>query len=542
MSGAGRGYDLLQRTPGPALAVLVGLTYLGLAQYVIWLNDPVNAGAGYWPAAGVTLAALVLVPVRRWPWVLGAVVAAEVGGDALHDYPLATSAWWAAGNAIEPLVAATVLRRVGSNGRLAPLRDLVWFLVAGVLLGPLVGAAIGSVGTAAEFGTPWIDVFLKWWAGDGLGVLVVAPLLLCFREPRGTRRSRQELLAMATIVVAVPALAFRGWDHDWDIALPYVVLPLVMWASVRFGVRGAAVAGFAVAEIANLANALGYGPFGIRGDVGQAKTILQVFLGSGLTAGLVLAVLVLDAVRRARTYEAQRTVADVLQAAVLPNDLPAVPGLVLAARAAPVVEDDVSRVGGDWYDAFTVANGDLTIVVGDVSGHDLAAAMVMGQVRNGLRTLFVEDDDPARALGVLDRQLAHVVDGPIATAVCIRYRDGDLVWTSAGHPPLLVLRHDGTAEYLEGAPGPVLGVGVGVGAYAPQVARLEPGDLLIAFTDGVVEHRDWSLDEGFEHLRRLAETAPSREPTELCEHLLARGLRGRTRSDDACVLVMARLR
>jgi serine phosphatase RsbU (regulator of sigma subunit) len=225
---------------------------------------------------------------------------------------------------------------------------------------------------------------------------------------------------------------------------------------------------------------------------------------------------------------------------VLPDDLPAVPGLVLAARSAPVGEDDVSRVGGDWYDAFTVANGDLTIVVGDVSGHDLAAALVMGQVRNGLRTLFVEYDDPARALGVLDRQLAHVEDGPIATAVCIRYRDGDLVWTSAGHPPLLVLRHDGTAEYLVGPPGPVLGVGGG--DYEPQSARLEPGDVLIAFTDGVVEHRDWSLDEGFEHLRRLAEAAPSRDPNELCEHLLADGLRGRTRSDDACVLVVARSR
>src|SRR5687768_10857046 len=85
VSGAGRAYDLLARAPGPVLAALVGLTYLGLAQYVIWLNDPVNAGAGYWPAAGVTLAALVLVPVRRWPWVLGAVVVAEIGGDALHD-------------------------------------------------------------------------------------------------------------------------------------------------------------------------------------------------------------------------------------------------------------------------------------------------------------------------------------------------------------------------------------------------------------------------------------------------------------------------
>ena len=538
VSDSGRAYEVLGRLPGPALAAIVGLSYLGLSQYVIWLNDPVNAGAGYWPAAGVTLAALILVPVRRWPWVLGAVVAAEIGGDALHDYPLAASAWWAAGNAIEPLVAALLLRRVGA-GRLAPLRDLVWFLVAGVLVGPLVGAAVGSVGTLAEYGNPWSQVFFKWWVGDGLGVLVVTPLLLCFREPRGVLRSRGEMLLLATVVLVVPALAFRGWDHEWDIALPYLVFPLVMWASVRFGIRGAAVVGFAVAEVANLANSLGYGPFGVRGDEGQAKTVLQVFLASGLTAGLVIAVLVLDAVRRARRYEAQRAVADVLQAAVLPEDLPAVPGIVFAARYAPAIEDDVSHVGGDWYDAFTVANGDLTIVVGDVAGHDLSAALVMGQVRNGLRTLFVEHDDPARILSVLDRQLAQVLDGPIVTTVCIRYCGGDLIWTSAGHPPLLLVRRDGTAGYLDGAPGPVLGVGVG--GYVHHAARLEPGELLIAFTDGVVEHRDWSLDDGFEHLRRLAETSPTRDPDALCERLLTGGLKGRARSDDACILVIARV-
>lgn len=531
--------EVLARIPGPAIAAAVGLAYLGLSTYVIWLNDPVNAGAGYWPAAGLTLAALVLLPVRRWPWVIAAIVTAEIAGGALHDYPLAASGWWAAGNALEPLVAALLLRRVGHGGRLTPLPDLVWFLVAGVLVGPLLGAAIGSVGTAVEYGDRWVDVFVKWWAGDGLGVLVVAPLLLCTLEPRSAPRSRREALLLTATVLVVPTLAFRGWDHEWDIALPYLVLPLVMWASVRFGVRGAAVVGFAVAEMANLTNALELGPFGIRGDDGQAKTILQVFLGSGLTAGLVIAVLVLDAVRRARTYDAQRGVAETLQAAVLPDDLPVVPGLSFAARYAPAVEDDVSHVGGDWYDAFT-ANGDVIVVVGDVSGHDLAAALVMGQVRNGLRTLFIEHDDPGRVLSVLDRQLALVDDGPIATAVCIRYRDGELAWTSAGHPPLLLLRSTGDASYLEGAAAPVLGVGVRDHEYAPHAARLERGDLLIAFTDGVIEHREWSLDDGLEHLRRLAATAPTRDPDALCQLLLAEGLGGRERTDDACVLVLAR--
>lgn len=136
--------------PGPVIGVVVGAVYLALAQYVIWLNDPVNAGAGYWPAAGLTLAALLLLPTRRWGWVLGGVVVAELGGDALHDYPLAASGWWAAGNVVEPLVAATLLRRYGGNGRLLPVGNLVRFLLAGVVLGPLLGASIGSIGTASE--------------------------------------------------------------------------------------------------------------------------------------------------------------------------------------------------------------------------------------------------------------------------------------------------------------------------------------------------------------------------------------------------------
>jgi len=138
----------LADVPGPLVGAFVALAYLALAQYVIWLNDPVRVGAGYWPAAGITLAALLLLPTRRWGWVLGAVVVAEIGGDAIHGYPLAASAWWAGGNALGPLVAAVLLRRLGAGARLVPVRDLVCFLVAGVVVGPLVGATIGSTGTA----------------------------------------------------------------------------------------------------------------------------------------------------------------------------------------------------------------------------------------------------------------------------------------------------------------------------------------------------------------------------------------------------------
>lgn len=107
-------------------AAAVGLCYFVLAQYVIWLNDPVHAGAGYWPANGVTLAALLLLlPAGRWAWVLGAVVVAEIGGGAFHGYPLSATSCWAAGNVAEPLVAAVLLRRFGDGARLVPLRHRI---------------------------------------------------------------------------------------------------------------------------------------------------------------------------------------------------------------------------------------------------------------------------------------------------------------------------------------------------------------------------------------------------------------------------------
>lgn len=530
----------VDRAPGPVVGVVVGLSYLALAQYIIWLNDPVNAGAGYWPAAGITLAALLLVPARRWPWVLGAVVVAEIGGSALHGYPVAASAWWAAGNAAEPLVAAVVLRRLGrGSGRLSPLHDLLAFLACGVVLGPLVGAVIGSVGTHLEFGRPWPEVAVKWAIGDGLGVLVVAPLLLCWREEAGPRRSRLEGVALAVLVVAAPFVAFRSWSSEWDVVLPYVVFPMLMWASVRFGVRGAAVTGFALAEVASIGTALGYGPFHDAATADDRRVaVLQVFLGTALTAGLVIATFVADSLRRARAYEHQRSAASALQAAVLPEQLPEVPGVELAARYAPAFVDASLHVGGDWYDVFALPSGATALAIGDVAGHDLPAAVVMAQLRNGMRSLFMETEDAAHVLAALDRQLALGGDGVIATAICASYRDGVVTWANAGHPPLLLAAADGSVRLLEDDPCPVLGIGDG--EHRTHTVALAPGDVLVGFTDGLVEHRSWPLGEALDSLVSLVERTPTREPDALCSVLLEQGLGGRRREDDVCVLVARR--
>lgn len=107
-----------------AVAGAVGLAYLGLSRYVLWLNDPVNAAAGFWPAAGVSLAAMLAIPTRHWWMVAAAVGISELGGDLSHGYPVFASSCWALANAVEPVVGAAIVRRLAArDGRLTQIRE-----------------------------------------------------------------------------------------------------------------------------------------------------------------------------------------------------------------------------------------------------------------------------------------------------------------------------------------------------------------------------------------------------------------------------------
>lgn len=286
--------EILGALPGPALLLIVAGVYLALAQFVIWLNDPVQLGAGFWPAAGFSLALLLLLDQRRWPWVLAGVGLAEFGGDVVLGYHAGAAALWTAGNVLEPLVGAVLVRRLSSpRGGLTPVSAFIGFIVLGVIVGPLVGASIGSLGTIAFYGGQPAVVWPKYLVGDALGVLVVAPVLLTWAH-RSTGRSRVEGAALALGATAVTFLVFRNWGLGWDVTLPYLILPFLMWAGLRFGVRGVALLAFAVANIANWATATGYGPFAITGGTEHAITLLQVFLGITLTSAFLLASLASD--------------------------------------------------------------------------------------------------------------------------------------------------------------------------------------------------------------------------------------------------------
>lgn len=298
--------EVMVDLPGLALMLGVGLAYLALAQYVLVLNDVVLLGAGFWPAAGLSLASLLLLPKRRWGWAIAGVAIAEFGGDLFHGYPLGGIVVWTIGNCVEPVVGALLIRRFAKGeGDLAPLSKLMRFLLFGVTAGPLVGATIGSLGTIIYFDSAVAQVWPKYVVGDALGVLVVAPALLAFRA-QSNGRSPLERSVLVVSSLAITLLVFRNWDVSWDVTLPYLVVPFLIWGGLRFGVKGAAFIGFAVANVANWATATAYGPFALPGNTEHAITLLQVFLLITLTSSLVVAALASDLIDR---HEAERVLA-----------------------------------------------------------------------------------------------------------------------------------------------------------------------------------------------------------------------------------------
>ncbi|TQM13500.1 PP2C family protein-serine/threonine phosphatase [Pseudonocardia kunmingensis] len=230
------------------------------------------------------------------------------------------------------------------------------------------------------------------------------------------------------------------------------------------------------------------------------------------------------AVDNAQLFDAQRRVAETMQRHLLPA-LPDVDHIQLAARYRPA--HAVAHVGGDWYDSFLLPDGVTTMVVGDVVGHDLPAAARMAQLRNMLRALAWDRTEPPHAIvRRLDQAATHVSDARMATLVFARIEGPvggphQLRWTSAGHPPPLLVTEDGQATYLEGGEGMILGVqpdAVRHDALHPLPARAT----VLLYTDGLVENRREPIDAGLTRLRQHASALARHDLGEFCDQLVER--------------------
>ena len=251
-----------------------------------------------------------------------------------------------------------------------------------------------------------------------------------------------------------------------------------------------------------------------------------------LTDVATLAGLALDRVRLRRL---QRSVSTALQQSLLPQ-LPLVSGLTLAARFTPAGQG--LDVGGDWYDAFVLPDGDVALVVGDATGHDALAAARMAELRNLLRAVAIDRlDPPAGTLTRLDEILDSVGSGLSGTCVYAQVTSTDvgstLRWSSAGHLPP-VLRRAGVAELLDTPPDLMLGVQLGT-LRLDHRRDLQEGDLLVFYSDGLVEDRRTGLDERLEVLRRLVEEHASDSPEVLADRLISQLA---SHEDDVAVLVV----
>jgi len=241
------------------------------------------------------------------------------------------------------------------------------------------------------------------------------------------------------------------------------------------------------------------------------------------------------AIERARLFEREHQIAQQLQRSLLPERLPTVPGLRLAARYLPGGAG--SEVGGDWYDALALPGGRLVLVMGDVAGRGVGAAATMGQLRSALRAYALEDVGPAEVLTRLNRFQLLLGEESMATVVLLVLdpQSGTVRYANAGHPPPILLASDGEPVYLDDARSTPLGALEGA-EYVEATAELGPGTTVVLYTDGLVERRGSTLDEGFARLR-AALAGGGHDPEQLCEAILGGTLGAATSSDDVTFVV-----
>jgi sigma-B regulation protein RsbU (phosphoserine phosphatase) len=237
-----------------------------------------------------------------------------------------------------------------------------------------------------------------------------------------------------------------------------------------------------------------------------------------------------------REHAIERAAALMLERGLQPPMRPRIPELDFATRY--VVAED-RTVGGDWYDLFRLPSGELWVVVGDVAGHGLQAAVMMGRIRSSLRSYSLVDSSPARVLELVDRKLHHFEAGAYATLVCASIGPSyDTVTLAvAGHPPPVIAVPGRPAAFAEVEVGPPIGANL---APRPRLTTTIPlaAETVVAFyTDGLVERRGESIDRGLERLRQAIRPGhPDLVARDLMRHLIG----GTVPRDDIALVVMRR--
>ncbi len=300
---------------------------------------------------------------------------------------------------------------------------------------------------------------------------------------------------------------------------PDTVINPILWQK---GVR--ALLGVPLIADGRLLGVMHVGTVGARQFDDEDTTLLQ------LAASRIASVL------WSQQTAAERSAARTLQRSLLPTRFPAVEGLEIASRF--VAAEDFG-VGGDWLDVFRLPDGGIGVVVGDVAGTGLRAAIVMGRLRSSLRAYAIESATPAEALDRVDRKFAHFEPDEMATILYLVVAPdlSHFVAASRGHPPPLIATAGRDAVVVDCSTRPPIGAHVD----APAInvtCELPVGGTVACFTDGLIERRDESIDVGLERLRRVLHAGP---PDEVCGSVMAQMIGSRVLVDDTALLVFRRV-
>jgi sigma-B regulation protein RsbU (phosphoserine phosphatase) len=234
------------------------------------------------------------------------------------------------------------------------------------------------------------------------------------------------------------------------------------------------------------------------------------------------------------TTQGDRVAAAALQRSLLPTTLPVVPGAEMAARYVP----GQGVVGGDWYDVFRLPSGELGVVIGDVAGSGLPAAVIMGRMRSALRAYALQTLDPAEVLDRLDQKVQHFEPGAMAT---VQYAVIDPAMdrvhiASAGHLPPVAAAVGQAGDLADVTGGLMIGVDPATRRQVTTV-KILPGAVLCFYTDGLVERRDQSLDHG---LARLCQAVTAEYPDHVCAAVMSALVGAEPAHDDIALLTFRR--
>jgi integral membrane sensor domain MASE1 len=485
------GIEFLRTRPYWLRLAIVAAVYYGAGVLGLRLSLVGRSVTPLWPPTGVAVVALLALGRRHWP----AIALAAFAINAPISPNLAAALLISVGNTVAPVVAVTLLTRIGLSTDLERVRDASALVFLGALASMTISATVGSLALLRSGAIPashFVGTWSVWWTGDAMGVLIVAPLLWSLRPvpPYATRRSVTETIAIAMLLLAACLVALNG-----TVQLLFLVVPVVGVIAWRYGQRGVARANFCVSLAATVVATHGFGPFAGLSLVGRMVK-LQSFNATVAFTSILLAAAVAE---RERLASQQRAAVETLQRSLLPDRIYDAPGLEFAARYIPASRE--LALGGDWYDVISLSEGSYGFVVGDVAGHGALAAAVMGKLRMAIRAYARESLPPVQILRRVNTLLRDIHERSMATLWIGLYdpAEHEVVFANAGHvPPLLVDAREG-GRFLDDVHGPPIGAVDGA-TYGESRRLLLPGSTLLLYTDGLVERRGRSIDDGMADL------------------------------------------